>query len=88
MPRKPEPKPSLVLLPGHDITLEDIIDFYRHLTGREPTPKEVEQGRREWEADGPSPPPTEDLEVQAEASPAATRGAKPKPPRARRPKGN
>ena len=35
----------------------------------------------------PAPPPAEDLEGQAEAGPAATRGAKLKRPRARRPKG-
>jgi transcriptional regulator with XRE-family HTH domain len=36
----------------------------------------------------PAPPPAEDLEGQAKAGPAATRGAKPRRPRARRPKGN
>jgi transcriptional regulator with XRE-family HTH domain len=35
----------------------------------------------------PAPPLAEDLEDQAEAGPAATRVAKPKRPRARRPKG-
>jgi transcriptional regulator with XRE-family HTH domain len=35
----------------------------------------------------PAPPPAEDLEGQAEAGPAATMGAKPKRPRARRPRG-
>jgi transcriptional regulator with XRE-family HTH domain len=34
----------------------------------------------------PAPPAAEDLEGQAEAGPAATRGPKPKRPRARRPK--
>jgi transcriptional regulator with XRE-family HTH domain len=35
----------------------------------------------------PATPPADDLEGQAEACPAATRGPKPKLPRARRPKG-
>jgi XRE family transcriptional regulator, fatty acid utilization regulator len=35
----------------------------------------------------PAAPPAEDLEGQAEAGPAATRGAKPRRPRAQRPKG-
>jgi transcriptional regulator with XRE-family HTH domain len=35
----------------------------------------------------PAPPAAEDLEKQGEAGPAATRGAKPRRPRARRPKG-
>jgi transcriptional regulator with XRE-family HTH domain len=35
----------------------------------------------------PAPPPAEDLEGQAEAGPAATRGSAPKRPRARRPRG-
>jgi hypothetical protein len=40
---QPLPKPSLPLLPGDKIGLPELIDLYRHLTGRELTPEEVEK---------------------------------------------
>jgi hypothetical protein len=43
------PQPSLTLLPGDAIGLAELLDLYRHLTGREPTPEEVEEARRELE---------------------------------------
>ena len=44
-------KPELVFLEGDGITFEDITDMFRRLMGREPTPEEIEEARREWEAE-------------------------------------
>jgi hypothetical protein len=43
-------KPELVLIEGKDITFEDITGMFRRLTGREPTPEEVEEARQRWAA--------------------------------------
>ncbi len=49
-PDAPDParKPSLSLLPG-DAALADVLEAFRQLTGREPTPEEIEDARRELE---------------------------------------
>jgi hypothetical protein len=44
-------KPTLHLLHPQEITFENIMEMFRKLTGREPTPEEVEEARAEWEAD-------------------------------------
>ncbi len=33
------------------MTLEDVLNLFRHLTGREPTPEEVAEAKAEWESD-------------------------------------
>jgi hypothetical protein len=43
--------PELHVLNPRTATLAQIIDLFRRLTGREPTPEEVEEARREWESD-------------------------------------
>jgi transcriptional regulator with XRE-family HTH domain len=53
----------------------------------EQAPLPLKRGRPPKQAAPPAPPPAEDLEEQAEGGPAATKGRKPKRPRARRPKG-
>jgi len=42
-------KPTLHLLHPDEVTLDNIIQMFRKLTGREPTPEEVEEARAEWE---------------------------------------
>jgi hypothetical protein len=64
------PKPPLALLPGQD-TLDNVLAMFRHLAGRERTPGEAEEARRETEVGGPDaggPIPR--------ASPAAALGAR------------
>jgi hypothetical protein len=39
-------KPTLHLLDaGDDLTVEDLVDFYRALTGKEPTPEELQEAQ-------------------------------------------
>ena len=42
-------KPELHLLRPNEITFENVMEMFRRLTGRDPTPEEVEEARREWE---------------------------------------
>lgn len=46
MPEKPTDKPTLSLAPG-DMTLEECLALFRHLTGREASAEEIEDVRRE-----------------------------------------
>jgi hypothetical protein len=45
-----EGKPERHLLDAKEATFGDVIDLFRKLTGREPTPEEIEEARREWES--------------------------------------
>jgi hypothetical protein len=45
-------KPTRVLLPG-DPTMEEIIGMYKMLTGREPSPEEMEEAAKELRGDSP-----------------------------------
>ncbi len=46
---KPDEMPTLVLLPGPQMTFEDVMRMFERLTGREPTAEEIEEARREWD---------------------------------------
>src|SRR5262249_7931848 len=41
-------KPTLHLPPPDEITNDNIMEMFRALTGRDPTPEEVEEARAEW----------------------------------------
>lgn len=45
MPKDPKERPRYLLLPGNQITAETIAELYRQLTGREPTPEEMDRAR-------------------------------------------
>ena len=45
----PVDKPSLALLPGKEMTLDDIRKMFVKLTGREPTKEDLEKARAKWE---------------------------------------
>jgi hypothetical protein len=48
-------QPELHLSDAKEMTLADVFNLFRKLTGREPTAEEVEEARREWESgDGES----------------------------------
>jgi hypothetical protein len=52
MPKKTKPdKPELHLLHPDEITFESIMQMFRDLVGREPTPQELEEARREWDSE-------------------------------------
>jgi hypothetical protein len=42
-------QPELHVLNPRTATLEDVLNLFRKLTGREPTPEEVEEARAEWD---------------------------------------
>jgi len=42
---KKKPRPTLSLVPGPAITAEDLVELFRHLTGREPTAEERAEAR-------------------------------------------
>ena len=42
-------KPTLMLLNPRTATFDDLIEFVRLVTGREPSPDDLEKSRREWE---------------------------------------
>jgi hypothetical protein len=44
-------KPELHLLHPDEITFENLLEMFRDLTGREPTPEEVEEARAEWDSE-------------------------------------
>lgn len=44
-------KPELHLADAKQMTLDDVLNLFRRVTGREPTPEEIEDARREWESD-------------------------------------
>ena len=46
MPDETEQKPSLTLILGDTIDAEAIARLFRKLTGREPTPEEMEEARK------------------------------------------
>ena len=45
----PDDKIKLVLADAKEMTFEDSLEFFRKLTGREPTPEDIEEAREEWE---------------------------------------
>lgn len=45
-------KPELHVLNPRTATLAQVINLFCKLTGREPTPEEVEEARAEWERPG------------------------------------
>jgi hypothetical protein len=55
MPDEPD-KPSLTLLMGEKIDAEAIRRLFVKLTGREPTPEEMEEARKVLERDCPESP--------------------------------
>ena len=55
-PETPESeKPEIVLADTKRMSFESVLDMFRRLSGREPTPAEVEEARAIWEAEYPSP---------------------------------
>lgn len=47
-----DPKPTLTVVPGDKVDdLEALLGLFRTLTGREPTPEEIEEAKAELEAD-------------------------------------
>lgn len=52
--KEPVDKPSLTLLPGKGITLDNIRKMFVKLTGREPTKEDMEEAQKTWEKAHPS----------------------------------
>ncbi len=44
-------KPHHILMQGKGVSLDNLLDMFRRLTGREPTPAEIEDARKTM-ADG------------------------------------
>ena len=42
-------KPRLHLSDAKQMSVEDVIDLFRKLTGCEPTAEEIEEARQEWD---------------------------------------
>lgn len=51
---EPVDNPSLTLLPGKGINLEDIRKMFVKLTGREPTKEDLEKAKAKWEKAHPA----------------------------------
>lgn len=49
-PQQHDKPPELHVLNPRTMTFADAIEMFRRLSGREPTPEEVEGARAEWEA--------------------------------------
>ena len=43
-------KPAMVLLNGQKMTFEDIVKLTKKITGRQPTPEELADARKDWDA--------------------------------------
>jgi hypothetical protein len=54
MPKKKPQKPSLAIVPGRGIDVEQVVALFRHLTGREPSKEEVEQAKASLEEGRPA----------------------------------
>ena len=57
---KKKPKPRLAVVKGQTLGVEDIVAMFKHLTGKQPSPEEVEQIRAKPEggrAAGEGTPP-------------------------------
>jgi hypothetical protein len=52
------PRPELHVAKGSELTLDHIILMYKRLTGRDPTPEEIEVSRAQLEAARRRTPPT------------------------------
>jgi hypothetical protein len=50
-------KPTLSLIPGNALTVENLAALFEKLTGRKPTEEELAEARAILEADQASPPP-------------------------------
>ncbi len=46
-----EQLPQLHLSDAKPMTIDDVLNLFRKLTGREPTAKDIEEARRKWESD-------------------------------------
>lgn len=44
-------EPELHLANTREITFEKILDMFRELTGKEPSPEAIEAIRKDWESD-------------------------------------
>jgi hypothetical protein len=61
-------KPDLVMVPS-DATLAELVEMFRQLTGREPTPAELEEARRLWEEPESEEPPRRHRQARSASRP-------------------
>ena len=55
MPDEPKEKPRYYVANPRTLTFDDVMEMFRQLTGREPTPEEIEEARQAWESEESSP---------------------------------
>ena len=53
MPDEPKEQPRYHVANPRTMTFEDVMEMFRQLTGREPATEEIDEARREWEAETP-----------------------------------
>jgi hypothetical protein len=51
--KKPQ-KPTLTIAPGRGLTVEELVELFKRLTGRTPSPEEVEEARAKLEGGRPA----------------------------------